>query len=493
VLPSGPEPDPPLNPGRAAPRLARLRGGNATAGAGLAVATLAGAVLAVVVARGAGVVEARWDILVVLLAWSATWALGVACALRVAARVALPALVVGAAVVRLAALSGSPAISDDLYRYSWDGRVQAAETSPYRYPPESAALARLREPWLWPDAAGCNRLGRPPGCTRINRSNVRTIYPPLAQAWFAGVYRVAGIDARHKAWQVAGLATDLAVVALLPLVLAAWGRDRRWTALYALSPFPVVEVVNNGHVDGLAVLAVVLALLLAARRRPGWAGALLGAAALVKLYPAVLLPGLAGLRGGNAIAGASLRRSSALVRAAAAAAGVVAVGYLPHVLTVGARVLGYLPGYLREEQYDKGGRYLLAGLLGLPGGATGALAATGVLAVTAWVLLRRPPAPRAFAALLGPVLLAATPVQPWYALALLAAATVAGEPRWALVVAAGYPYFFAVILDAPHTVAIGRVSYGVALAGVAALSWVGRDRAGRATAPVSPDLPPAAA
>ena len=451
------------------------------AGAGLAAATAGGAVLAAIFARGDGILGARWSLLLVLGAWAAVWALGVACALRLAARVALPALLMGALVVRLAALSGPPALSDDLYRYSWDGRVQVEGINPYRHPPASAALAGGREPWLWPDAAGCDRLGRPPGCTRINRPDARTIYPPLAQAWFAGVYQVAGIDARHKAWQVAGLAIDLAVVALLPTVLAAWRRDRRWTALYALSPFPAVEVVNNGHVDGLAVLFVVLALLLASRRRPGWAGALLGAAALVKLYPAVLLAGLAGTAG--------VRRSSALVRAGAAAGAVVAAGYFPHVVTVGARVLGYLPDYLREEQYDEGGRYLVAGLLGLPAGATAAVAAAGVLAVVAWVLVRRPPAPRAFAAVLGAALLAATPVQPWYAVVLLAVATVAVEPRWTLVVAAGYPYFFAVILDALHTVAIGRVSYGLALAGVAVLSWT---RARSAVMAEPPDPLPAA-
>ena len=469
MRPSGPEPDPPLSSSDAARRLA---------GAGLVSATLGGAGLAVVVARGGGILDARWGILAVLGLWSAMWALGVACALRLATRLALPALLVAAVVVRVAALSGPPALSDDLYRYSWDGRVQAAGTNPYRFTPDAASLAELREPWLWPDAAGCDRLGRPAGCTRINRSNVRTIYPPLAQAWFGGVYRLAGIDARHKAWQVAGLATEMAVVALLPLVLAAWGRDRRWSALYALSPFPAVEVVNNGHVDGLAVLVVVLALLLAARRRPGWAGALLGAAALVKLYPAVVLAGLAS---------SAVRRSSAIVRAVAAAVAVVAVGYLPHVIAVGARVLGYLPGYLREEQYDKGGRYLLAGLLGLPAGVTGFLAAAALLAVLGWVLVCRIPAPRAFAAILGAALLAATPVQPWYAVALLAVATVAVDPRWVLVVAAGYPYFFAVILDAPHTVAIGRVSYGVALVGVAVLTWT------RSRLVSGNDLPPATA
>ena len=184
---------------------------------------------------------------------------------------------------------------------------------------------------------------------------------------------------------------------------------------------------------------------------------------LVKLYPAVLVVGLVGTR---------TRRWSALLRAAIGAGAVAAAGYFFHVLDAGARVLGYLPGYLREEQYDEGGRYLLAGLLGLPGGVTATLAALGALAVVAWVLWRRPAAPEAFALLLGAFLLAATPVQPWYAVTLLAVATVAAQPRWALVVAAAYPYYFAVILGAPHAVAIGRVSYGLALAGVVALFWL---------------------
>jgi hypothetical protein len=295
---------------------------------------------------------------------------------------------------------------------------------------------------------------------------VRTIYPPLAQAYFSAVYRMAGIDARHKAWQVSGLVVDMGVVAVLPLVLAAWGRDRRWVALYALSPLPVVETVNNGHVDGLAALLLVVALLVAARRRPGWAGALVGAAALVKLYPALLVLALVGgavARGTNATRWWPPPRWPALVRAGVAAAVVVVAGYLPHVINVGTNVLGYLPGYLREEHYDGGGRYLLAGLLGLPPGPTAALAAAGLGAVCAWVLLRRPEAPPAAAALLGALLLATTPVQPWYAVVLLALAAAAGRPRWAVLAMAAYPYFFAVILDAPHAVAIGRVSYGVAI------------------------------
>jgi hypothetical protein len=429
--------------------------------AGFAVAAIAGAGLCLSFVTAEPLRNDRWALLVRLALWAAVWGIGVACALRLPKRVAIPAIIGVAFVLRLAALAGQPILSDDLYRYAWDGRVQVSGTSPYRFTPSSTHLSELREDWLWPGAEGCARLQRDPGCTRINRPTVHTIYPPVAEAWFTAVYRLAGIDSRHKAWQIAGLVGDMALVGLLPAVLRAWKRDERWTALYALSPVAVVEVVNNAHVDGLAALFVVLALLSAARRRPAWAGALLAGAFLVKLYPAVV--GLAFV--------AAFTGRRARFRLAGAFAAVVAVAYLPHVATVGLDVLGYLPGYLQEERYGEGGRYLLAGLLGLPPALTATLAAAGLAAAAGWVLLRRPEVPRGCALLLGALLLAVTPVQPWYAVTLLAVATVAAAPAWSAVALAGYPYFFAVLLDAPHAVAIGRVSYGLALAVLVAWRW----------------------
>lgn len=433
----------------------------AWAPAGFAAAALAGAGLCLSFVTAAPLRNDRWALLVRLALWAAVWGAGVFCALRLPRRVAMPAIIGVALVLRLVALAGQPVLSDDLYRYAWDGRVQVSGTNPYRYTPSSTHLRDLREDWLWPDAEGCAGLQRDPGCTRINRPTVHTIYPPVAEAWFTAVYRVAGIHARHKAWQIAGLAGDMALVGLLPAVLRAWKRDERWTALYALSPVAVVEVVNNAHVDGLAALLVVLALLSAARRRPGWAGALLAGAFLVKLYPAVV--GLAFV--------AAFSGHRAVVRLTGAFAAVVTLAYLPHVATVGLDVLGYLPGYLQEERYGEGGRYLLAGLLGLPPALTAALAAAGLAGAAGWVLLRRPAVPRGCALLLGALLLAVTPVQPWYAVTLLAVATVAAAPAWSAVAIAGYPYFFAVLLDFPHAVAIGRMSYGLALAVLVVGRW----------------------
>jgi hypothetical protein len=95
-----------------------------------------------------------------------------------------------------------------------------------------------------------------------------------------------------------------------------------------------------------------------------------------------------------------------------------------------------------------------------------------VAAVAAWVVVRRPSPPVGAAALLGALLLAASPVQPWYAVALLALATVAVRPWWGAVLLAGYPYFFAVILDHPQVVVLGRAAYGAALVVVATAAAV---------------------
>jgi hypothetical protein len=446
-----------------------------------AAASAAGIAVSAVVASGRPILATRWSLLWWLAAWAAAWLVAVVAAFHLPARVAVPAVLAVGLALRLAALAGPPTTSDDLYRYSWDGRVQAAGVDPYAQAPVSQALAHLREPWLWPDAAGCAAIRRPAGCTRINRPGQRTIYPPVAEAWFASVYRVAGFGARAKAWQVAGLLTELGVLGLLPLALWRWGRDLRWLALYALSPAPVLEVVNNGHVDGLAVLCVVGALTVVAQpgdrrgaARDVAAGALLGAAFLVKLYPGIVLVALVGV---------GARRWAPVVRAGAAAAAVTVVAYLPHVLRVGGQVVGYLPRYLGEEHYTTGGRFLVASLAHVPIGSAGAVSGVAVACACAWVWWRRPPAPEGACVLVGAVLLAASPVQTWYAVLVLALAAIAGRPAWAAVVVAGYPYFFAVILAGRHAPGLGEAAYGAAL--VVVVLAMARRRRCSASAPLA--------
>ncbi len=448
--------------------------------AGFIVSSAAGIILSFAAATSQPILGARWALLDLFAAWAGVWVIAVLCALRLPLRRrwAVLAIAVVAVVVRVAALSSTPTLSDDLYRYSWDARVQLSGVDPYRRPPQSGALVALREAWLWPDAGGCQRIDRPAGCTRINRPDVRTIYPPVAEGWFSAVYRLGGgIGARHKLWQVAGLVTELVTMALIVVALLRRGRDPRWLALYALCPAPVIEVVNDGHVDGLAILFLIAAFLALCPRpgpardatpgpisvgRAALAGALIGGATLVKLYPIVALLALwmaPGIRIRHRLASAG------------AAIGVVVVGYAPHVLAVGVKVLGYLPGYLKEEHYTgTSSRYLLAAALHLHGHVADAAVGGAVVATVVVLAVRRLPALEAMTVLLGVLLLAATPVQPWYAVTLVALAAVAARPRWGVVVVAGYPYFFAVILSAVHQNGIGQISYGAAVVALVPLS-----------------------
>ena len=410
-----------------------------------------------------------------ILLWWLAWAVGIACLRRASPRRLLLLVVLGAVALRLAALTPVVPLSDDLYRYAWDGRVQASGVDPYRYPPTAPELAHLRDDWLFPDDAECERRGKEPGCTIINRPSVRTIYPPVAQVWFVAGHSVGASQLQDLGWQLFALLADVATMVLLWRLLVRFGRDPRWVAVYAWSPVAVLEAVQNGHVDGLATLFVLAAVGLAGRR-PGWSGAALGAATMVKLYPALLLPVLLGRRP---------------VRVVTAFFAVCALSYVPHVLAVGWDVLGYLPGYLAEEDYDSGDRYLLLRPLGLTGTAGTVVAGLIGLAVVAAVLrrVRRSPedVSREALLLLGSALLVATPVQPWYGLPLAALAALAVRPVWLAVPLAAYPTFFAVVPAGPSEGA-ARLGSACFFAALVAVVLAERRRAGQLALPGPGDV-----
>src|SRR5690348_12957084 len=170
------------------------------------------------------------------LALWATFAAGAWLVRRLPRRWAVGLIVAGGIAVQLAALSAPPRGSDDLYRYIWDGRVQAAGIDPYSYPPAAPQLAGLRDPFLWPAhaphcvAPGARLDGLPgdmaaPGCTRINRPVVPTIYPPVAEAYFAGVHYLVPLGSGSTPVQSGAAVCAVALTILLLCGLRKLGRD----------------------------------------------------------------------------------------------------------------------------------------------------------------------------------------------------------------------------------------------------------------------------
>src|SRR5262245_28270503 len=56
--------------------------------------------------------------------------------------------------LRVYVLLFDPLLSTDIYRYIWDGKVQAAGINPYRYFPAHDALAHLRDATIFQDQSG---------------------------------------------------------------------------------------------------------------------------------------------------------------------------------------------------------------------------------------------------------------------------------------------------------------------------------------------------
>jgi hypothetical protein len=408
----------------------------------------AGLALAILVAVSAAAFavgqpnDARWT----LVGWYAgMWAAFAAAVLllrRAGGTGAVGLVVAGGLVLQVIALSTPPRSTDDYYRYAWDGRVQAAGIDPYRYAPTDPALAALRTDWLFPP--GCRRLVAP--CTVLNHPQSRTIYPPVAQAEFLAVHLLAPAGSRDRPWQLVAALLALLVTLALVRVLRRSGRDPCWAALWAWCPTVVIETGNAAHVDVLGVLLVVAGLAVAAPARPGadgppvrravLGGVLLGAAVGVKLLPALVFP-------------AVLRRRGPVVTAAAAAT--LALAYLPHVLAVGPDVLGYLPGYLREEGYDGTGRFPVFRLLGVPYTAAPYVAAAALIAAAVSVALRTDPdRPWDGAVVMtGAGFLAAGPTYPWYALLLIGLVALSSRWEWLPVAAAAYPPYLVGALHLP--------------------------------------------
>ena len=416
----------------------------------------------------------------------AVFAAGAWLVLRTRARLAVPLILLGGIALQLAAFSAPPRASDDLYRYIWDGRVQAQGIDPYRYVPAAQQLAGLRDEFLWPsDGPHCvtpadaesagPRLAMAPGCTRINLPTVHTIYPPVAEAYFAAVHGVSPAGSGSRPIQAGAALLAVATTILLLAGLASSGRDPRLAVLWAWCPEIALEAGNNAHVDVLAAALTVAALLVLARpggwRRAASGGALLGLAIATKLTPVLAVP-------------AVLRRRTMAVAGAAAAATLTV--YLPHLLAVGTGVIGFLPGYLTAQGYADGSRFQLVSLIAP--GRWASLAAVAVLTAAGLAVLRRtdPDRPWRGAVLMtGAALAVTTPWITWYSMLLVALVALDGRAEWLALAAARY---LTPLHPLPHaTIAEpSRVGYGCALAIVVTVAGVRRlrRRGGQPAAPL---------
>jgi hypothetical protein len=358
--------------------------------------------------------------------WPALWLWGIAFAAylgswRSADLVPRRAIWAGGVLLRAGLLPLTPFLSDDIYRYVWDGWVARNGINPFLYAPADSQLETIRTGW-W---------------SLINHPEIPTIYPPGAQIAFT---ILALLTAAWPLFKLAWILADLGVAWLIDrLARKRFGPGRHGPLLlYLWSPLLVVEVAWSGHLETLGLLPMVAALaFLAGRQRDGdevdgraaeagdrpgeaeatrgaWAGgALLGLGAAVKFAPLAAWPALWRRHGSKPAAIALL---------------VPALLYLPYA-AAGPRLFEALGTYAERWEFNPGLFQLLVQSVGA--GTTPRWLAGGVVLLVAvggaW---KRWSVERTLFWTIGAALLLSPTLHPWYVLWILPFACLLESGPW---------------------------------------------------------------
>ena len=163
-----------------------------------------------------------------LVRWQIIWGVGIA------ARVAL--------------LFTTPTLSDDVYRYLWDGHVANSGVSPYALPIESAELDYLETP-----VRG-----------QANNTWMASPYMPAAQWVFRGLNLLFGTNVLSM--QVMMILFDLGAAFFIAKLLTAAQLPARRLLLYLWNPLVILEIAHSAHVDAWMVFLMLAGIWFSFRR-----------------------------------------------------------------------------------------------------------------------------------------------------------------------------------------------------------------------------------
>lgn len=182
-------------------------------------------------------------------------------------------LIVVAAVLRLSALAAPISLSDDIWRYLWDGELLLEGQNPYvQKPVEVLASIDVPEP---------EKLAL---YEKLNSPEAHTLYPPLALVSFsAALILEEKLGWAAERWlRVIFIFFDLGAVALLALLLIRLKRKTWWAAVYGWHPLVYWEVAGGGHSEALGLIFLVIIAWATLSRRAVLAGVALAMAGLAK-------------------------------------------------------------------------------------------------------------------------------------------------------------------------------------------------------------------
>ncbi|MFQ5648611.1 MAG: hypothetical protein ACE5IY_01600 [bacterium] len=181
-------------------------------------------------------------------------------------------------IFRVTLLFTTPTLSDDIYRYIWDGKVASHGINPYDYPPQAEELASLRDTEIYPF---------------VSHKEIPTIYPPVTQLTFLGLYK---LNASVLSFKAGFFVLDLLTMAVLYFILRSLALDRARLLIYVWNPLVIVEFAGSGHADIIGIFLLTVVCYFVIKKKLLRANLVLVLSFLTKFIALMLLPVLTFLK-----------------------------------------------------------------------------------------------------------------------------------------------------------------------------------------------------
>lgn len=183
---------------------------------------------------------------------------------------------------RLLFITAIPNLSQDFYRFIWDGHLVAKGISPYLFTPNLSGIIGESIPQSQKLLDGMGSL------SATNFSN----YPPINQLFFAIAALFSGktILGSVLAMRLILSIADIGILYFGKKILQRLNLPIKNIFWYFLNPFIIIELTGNLHFEGVMLLFFVCALYLLLKAKWFWAAILIGLSISVKLIPILFLP-----------------------------------------------------------------------------------------------------------------------------------------------------------------------------------------------------------
>lgn len=183
---------------------------------------------------------------------------------------------------RLLFLFAIPALSDDYFRFVWDGRLLMAGENPYLYLPSH----------LLGEGAPAIPALTAELFVQLNSPNYYSVYPPVLQGvfWLAAALSPESLSGSIIVLRVIILAAETGTILLLLRLLRRMALPDRYVHLYALNPLVILELTGNLHMEALLIFFLLLFLYQLHYQRYLIAALPFALAIGSKLLPLIFLP-----------------------------------------------------------------------------------------------------------------------------------------------------------------------------------------------------------